>query len=136
MSILQIKWHPRCKAEECDNVARTGGYCPRHYQQMRRHGRLTPEREYRKRGGVCGVEGCQELQIAKGCCFRHYQQMRRYGRLTPERERIYGRKGCSVPGCESEHSSRSYCKKHYMSEYYLPHLAERERRYSALTAQA
>ena len=123
--MLEIGWRPRCRAQGCNREARTGGCCPRHYQQMRRHGRLTPEREYQKREAHCQVEGCLESQIAKGYCFRHYQQIRRYGRLTPERERIYGRKGCSVPGCDGEHSSQGYCKRHYMSEYYLPRLGER-----------
>jgi len=125
--IIRARWRPACKAGGCDREARTAGYCPRHYQQIRRHGRLTPEREYRKRGNKCVVENCGEPQVARGNCFRHYQQVRRYGRLTPERERIYGRKICQVPGCEGKHSSRGYCKTHYMSEYYLPHLAERER---------
>ena len=109
-----------CTAPGCNRPERTAGYCPKHYQQVRRHGRLTPEREYQSRGRSCSVSTCQRQQIAKGLCFRHYQQIRRYGRLTPERERAYGRTGCRVPGCEEAHSSRGYCKRHYMSEYYLP----------------
>jgi hypothetical protein len=34
-----------CLAGGCRCPARTAGYCPTHYQQVRRHGRLTPERE-------------------------------------------------------------------------------------------
>ena len=126
--IVKGNWRPICRAEDCDAEVRTAGFCPRHYQQIRRHGRLTPEREYSKRNGSCGVEGCDEGQVAKGYCFRHYQQVRRYGRLTPERERIYGRTACKYPGCCERHSSRGYCKKHYMSEYYLPRVAETTRR--------
>jgi hypothetical protein len=122
-NIVIGKWGLVCMADGCGREARTAGYCPRHYQQIRRHGRLTPEREYHRRGNRCMVEHCEEPQIAKGYCFRHYQQMRRYGRLTPERERIYGRLGCRVAGCREPHSSRGYCKRHYMSEYYLPRLA-------------
>lgn len=125
-SIVIGKWGLVCRADGCGREARTAGYCPRHYQQIRRHGRLTPEREYHRRGNRCLVEHCEEPQIAKGFCFRHYQQVRRYGRLTPERERIYGRLGCRVPGCKEHHSSRGYCKRHYMSEYYLPRLARAE----------
>lgn len=109
-----------CHSPSCGRSARTSGYCPKHYQQIRRHGRLTPEREYGSRGAECGVAGCVRDQIAKGLCFRHYQQIRRYGRLTPERERLYGRTGCRVSGCTEAHSSRGFCKRHYMSEYYLP----------------
>lgn len=124
MKPLIGRWSPVCKAESCVQETRTAGYCPRHYQQIRRHGHLTPEREYHRRGNRCRVERCQDAQIAKGYCFRHYQQVRRYGRLTPERERPYGRIECSIPGCTGKHSSRGYCKRHYMSECYLPRLAQ------------
>ena len=130
-NIIRGKWHILCEADGCDMEARTAGLCPRHYQQVRRHGRLTPEREYGKRGECCLVGDCREEQVAKGYCFRHYQQVRRYGRLTPERERVYGRKVCDVPGCQERHSSRGFCKKHYMSEYYLPKLAEKDLRRTA-----
>ena len=76
-----------CKASRCSRRAHTTGLCSRHYQQVRRHGRLTPEREYHPRGEVCIVEGCPKPQIARGLCYRHYQQVRRHGRLTPEREK-------------------------------------------------
>ena len=113
-----------CKAQNCTRNARTAGYCPRHYQQIRRHGRLTPEREYQHRGDHCQAAGCQQPEVARGFCFRHYQQVRRYGRLTPERERIYGRKSCGVPGCNANHAARGYCKRHYMTDYYLPQRLE------------
>ena len=114
------EWNQVCKALDCGRLARTAGYCSRHYQQIRRHGHLTPEREYHRRGNRCTVGHCEAPQIAKGYCFRHYQQVRRFGRLTPERERVHGRRGCRVPGCQAAHSSRGYCKRHYMSEYTSP----------------
>ena len=125
-NIIKGKWQVICKAEDCDAEARTVGLCPRHYQQVRRHGRLTPEREYHKRSGECRVGICDEAQVAKSYCFRHYQQVRRYGRLTPERERVYGRTSCKLVDCHGRHSSRGYCKKHYMSEYYIPKVASVE----------
>jgi hypothetical protein len=118
--ITNGKWRALCQAQNCDQGARTAGYCPRHYQQVRRHGRLTPEREYGHRHGCCRAENCSQVEVARGYCFRHYQQMRRYGRLTPERERIYGRTVCQVEDCQKQHSARGYCKKHYMQEFYLP----------------
>ena len=44
--IIKESWRPIGEAEDCEAEARTAGFCPRHYQQIRRHGRLTPEREY------------------------------------------------------------------------------------------
>ena len=85
-----------CMGPGCRQEVRTAGYCPRHYQQIRRHGRLTPEREYQSRGASCTAGQCDKPQVAKGLCFRHYQQVRRYGRLTPERERSYGRTNCRI----------------------------------------
>ena len=116
--VMQIKSPRVCPVETCNATAEVAGLCPKHYQQIRRHGHLTPEREYRKRGTTCEAEGCSEAQTAKGYCFRHYQQVRRFGRLTPERERVYGRTHCSHPGCSEPHAARNYCKKHYRSEYY------------------
>jgi hypothetical protein len=110
----------KCAANNCDQFARTVGMCPRHYQQMRRYGRLTPELEYQSRGDRCAAKGCEELPVARGHCARHYQQIRRYGRLTPERERNFNPKpSCMFPGCDAKHAARGYCKKHYMSEYYF-----------------
>jgi len=113
-------YHQICSAPNCDKYARTTGMCPRHYQQVRRYGRLTPELEYQSRGKQCAVKECEELPVARGHCVRHYQQVRRYGRLTPERERNFNTKpSCMIPGCDAKHAARGYCKKHYMSEYYF-----------------
>ena len=106
-----------CKAPGCTRPARTKDYCPRHYQQVRSHGRLTPEREHRRNAEDCLVSGCESPPVAKGYCYRHYQQIRRHGRLMPERERIYGRTGCSIEGCPEKHFARGYCKNHYQSQY-------------------
>lgn len=112
--------HQICSAPNCDKYARTSGMCPRHYQQVRRHGRLTPELEYQSRGNQCDAKDCEELPVASGHCARHYQQIRRYGRLTPERERNFNpMPSCMIPGCDAKHAARGYCKKHYMSEYYF-----------------
>lgn len=80
-----------CFAPDCDNQAVSTGYCPRHYQQIRRCGRLTPEREYLisvSKQRQCSVSSCDTLQVSKGFCHRHYRQISRHGRLTPEREQI------------------------------------------------
>ncbi len=84
---------PICRAPNCERPAQSRGYCPKHYGQIWRHGRLTPELERQppsKRGRnplICSVEACSGKPIAKGYCWRHYQQIRRHGRLTPEREK-------------------------------------------------
>lgn len=108
--------NPACRVPDCERTAQTAGYCPRHYQQVRRHGRLTPELEYRARQQsgpiLCQVPGWEEKSVARSYCARHYQQIRRHGRLTQERERAYGRKTCQVRGCRDKHVARGYCRKH------------------------
>ena len=124
-----MKTKIECAEPNCDKDAETGGYCPKHYQQVRRHGRLTPEWEYAP-AGVC--RACGNKAIAKNLCMRHYQQVRRYGRLTPERESRHVRHtGCKVPGCKEPHSSRGFCARHYQTKYYLP-MMKRKRRQKAL----
>ena len=103
---------PRCEAK---NYARGGGFarlCKRHYSQVERHGRLTPERE---RGvvRVCLVEGCERTDTIGQYCRKHARQVRVHGRLTPEREHEFGRVGCTVPGCSEEHRAQGYCVRHY-----------------------
>ena len=72
--IIKGKWQPLCRAHNCDQGARTSGYCPRHYQQVRRHGRLTPERERVYGRTTCQVTDCHERHAARGYCKKHYMQ--------------------------------------------------------------
>ena len=36
----------RCQVDNCENEYLASGYCNKHYRQVRRHGKLMPEREY------------------------------------------------------------------------------------------
>ena len=76
-----------CSADACQRPTKSRGYCGRHYQQIRRHGRLPPEREYLcgSLTSECKVSGCANTWVAKGYCHRHYQQIRRHGHLMSEK---------------------------------------------------
>ena len=80
-----------CKAPDCSAPVDASGSCWKHYQQIRRHGRLTPEREKgnleARKQRSCEAKGCEQPHTAKGYCARHYQQVKMHGRLTPESER-------------------------------------------------
>ena len=80
----------QCIAPGCERRREVAGYCAKHYQQVRRHGRLTPEREYGRLGAHCRAEDCQETPVAKGYCMRHYQQMRRSGPVQAGKNRQAG----------------------------------------------
>ncbi len=118
---LSVKLESTCQVSHCQRPIHAHSYCQRHYQQIRRHGQLTPECEQKSARGpqaLCKASGCGDAAATLGYCPRHYQQVRRHGRLTPERERIYGRQGCLVADCAESHSAQGYCKNHYMLIYY------------------
>ena len=72
--VIKGKWRPLCRAHNCEQGERTAGYCPRHYQQVRRHGRLTPERERVYGRTTCQIANCPERHAARGYCKKHYMQ--------------------------------------------------------------
>ena len=65
-----------CSAADCDQSAETKGYCSKHYQQIRKHETLQPEREYGKRGPHCAVPGCDKPVTALDRCRAHYDRHR------------------------------------------------------------
>ncbi len=102
----------KCLAASCEAKHYAKGYCKKHYTQISRHGRLTPERE---RGvvRVCVAAGCGRTDTVGQYCRKHARQMRTHGRLTPEREHQMGNTGCRVRGCPNKHRAKGYCVKHY-----------------------
>ena len=102
----------RCSSRDCENRHYAKGFCKKHYTQLARHGRLTPERE---RGvvRVCGVDRCGRTDTIGQFCRKHARQIRTHGRLTPELEHMMGNLGCQQPGCQSPHRAKGHCVKHY-----------------------
>jgi hypothetical protein len=109
-----------CKAPGCDRGHYGLGYCKKHYTQVLRYGRLTPERE---RGNIqirtCSAEGCDRRARLVGYCRKHARQMKKYGRLTPELEQVRGITTCQVAGCTNKHRSKGKCAFHYNQERWL-----------------
>ena len=84
-----------CKAPDCDKVCDTKrggarGFCPQHYQQVRRHNRLTPEREHDHGLGYCRVDKCEGEPYSRNLCLRHYKQQRREAQRAKERWPHFG----------------------------------------------
>ena len=100
-----------CTIENCENQHYAKGYCRKHYIQIQRYGRLTPETE-KGRHGVCIVEGCNNKHKAQGYCSKHYQQVHKHGRLTPEREKKL-HKICKFDICANVPIAKGLCAKHY-----------------------
>lgn len=101
-----------CRLEGCRSRHYAKAYCKKHYTQVLRHGRLTPERE---RGviRICKAPGCSETDTIRYYCRKHARQIRVHGRLTPEREHNMNNEGCSEDGCSGAHRAKGLCAKHY-----------------------
>jgi len=61
-----------CRVGDCHKPQIAKGVCFRHYQQIRRYGRLTPERERAYGRTGCRVSDCAEGHSSRGFCKRHY----------------------------------------------------------------
>lgn len=74
-----------CNVNNCDNKHRRNGFCEKHDEQVKIHGRLTPEREH---GAIkiCKVENCGRKGINKGYCAKHSSQIKRNKTLCLENE--------------------------------------------------
>jgi hypothetical protein len=102
----------KCSLDACESRHYAKGFCKKHYAQVLRHGKLTPERE---RGAVrtCRAEGCDRTDTIQWYCRRHARQLRVHGRLTPDREHVMGFEGCRVSRCREPHRAKGFCAKHY-----------------------
>ena len=102
-----------CQVPGCDHPVIAHQRCVRHDRQMRRHGRLTPEREHRTRPRPCTAPGCTRPVSAREMCVKHYLQVAVHGRLTPELER-HPAQPCVAPDCPHRAIANGYCNQHYL----------------------
>jgi hypothetical protein len=70
----------KCIVEGCNNKYKAKGYCNKHYHQVERHGKITPEKEH-NRYSKCLVEECNRKPEAHGYCNTHYEQIRKHGKI-------------------------------------------------------
>ena len=124
-----------CRLESCRSRHYAKGYCKKHYTQVLRHGRLTPERE---RGviRICKAPGCSETDTIRYYCRKHARQIRVHGRLTPEREHNMNNEGCSVDGCGGSHRAKGLCAKHYNQRRWQRIKTQRSPRVGSKTHEA
>lgn len=90
MSIDTNKQSKVCNVEYCERKLYAKGLCNLHYNQLRTHGKLTPElerAEYVAGGRICAENGCDKPAIGKGLCRTHYQYQYRTN-LSPDTQKL------------------------------------------------
>jgi hypothetical protein len=115
MSAKAVAAEKACSAPHCEGHHYAKDYCKKHYTQITKHGKLTPERE-RGAPRTCKVDGCERTDTIRWHCRKHARQLAVYGRLTPEKEHVMGRTGCSMKGCPEPHRANGFCARHYNQE--------------------
>lgn len=69
-----------CNADGCERIARTKGYCEKHYGRLKRTGKITLKGEKRVLQDsegipVCKAKGCVTSSVRDGYCFKHYVEL-------------------------------------------------------------
>lgn len=117
---------PICKESDCDQPAKTGGWCRPHgneelYPDMRRlprvsSGKLKPQRSrlIAKPGERrCSGAKCPRKHYGRGWCAMHYRRWYVYGTIrNPRHDRR-----CSIFGCLRKHLAKGWCNRHYLRWY-------------------
>jgi hypothetical protein len=99
--------HTDCQVSGCSGKHYVKNYCHKHYEQIKKHGKIMPDRiKYT----ICQVPGCLGKHFGKGYCSKHYDQVRKHGKIIPDRIKYTT---CKVPGCTGKHEGKGYCIKHY-----------------------
>ena len=97
-----------CSVDGCDIQSRTRGYCARHYKQILRHERLTPDREHRT---WCRIEGCDKPHKARGYCSSHYIELISHGEISNNGK--IRTPFCPIFECNKKPFKKGLCKQHY-----------------------
>ena len=97
-----------CQVENCDAPMRKCGYCARHYEQIRRNGKVI-ETYFDKLSTTCKVKDCYTKIYSNELCKKHHNQMEQYGKIIQTVE-----DSCKVEGCCVNIKSNGYCARHAM----------------------
>lgn len=73
-----------CAADGCNRHAHRNGFCIKHYESLRKYGRLEPIR-IKNAGRQCAVIDCDRPAQKRGWCIDHYLRWQRHGEPTAGR---------------------------------------------------
>jgi hypothetical protein len=66
----------KCSVHECDKLAFCKGYCSKHYQQIKFHGKITEKEAALSISQFCKNLGCGQPVFVKGLCQNCYAKQR------------------------------------------------------------
>lgn len=92
-----------CSAEGCDQPQYGRGLCAKHYQRVRRHGRIDLPAKQPKPSALCMVDECVEPVRCRSLCAYHYRRWRAgLDERTPPTSQQEGikRKPRTIPSAE------------------------------------
>ncbi|TKH35977.1 hypothetical protein C1I59_13565 [Paenibacillus polymyxa] len=90
-----------CKYDGCNRLAKTKGYCNKHYQRLRVYGTVTPKRKFVEHDGGCLVDGCTEPFRFGGLCNKHatnFYVNKREGKITDLNDYLKVKKAKALMG--------------------------------------
>ncbi|NCU33086.1 MAG: hypothetical protein EOM23_09180, partial [Candidatus Moranbacteria bacterium] len=111
----------KCSVDGCDGIAKTRGFCVRHYKMFMRHGRTDIVKKTTTTGN-CSVLSCERKAVRwwgkSQYCYSHWSRLYLTGDLKPDvplRKRVFG--DCSIDGCDKEAkrfaNNKQVCNMHY-----------------------
>ncbi|PGF05234.1 hypothetical protein [Bacillus toyonensis] len=77
-----------CREKGCHSKVRAKGLCAKHYTQVQRHGRVTPEKEKLQNGGICSEKNCNNKLRSRGLCASHYYQHMKFYQKKKNKENL------------------------------------------------
>lgn len=100
----EFSYSDKCIVEGCDRPkASTLGYCSKHIQQWRKHGKINKETERNtiSKNSKCSIKNCEIKVYAKGLCQYHYMLSKKPNGI------------CKIDDCNARIITNGLCSKHY-----------------------
>jgi hypothetical protein len=102
-----------CTVDGCLHLQKARGYCPTHYAQWLREGKITSTVIQHREpvAAHCTAPECFNPVKSRGLCGMHWARVKRHGALEkPDRKTL--RASCTVPGCVRPRYANGFCSRH------------------------
>jgi hypothetical protein len=100
----------KCLEKKCNNLARTKGFCMKHYN-IRRYPKQYPL--YKNVGQKCTITGCKEKAYCRAMCGKHYRKKIREEKGLNTKTYLNKDSVCRVDSCSNKAYSKMLCLSHY-----------------------